>query len=307
MKYRELKTTVLLVIFLTLFTPFICVGVGTEEYAEQTRKECSQCHVDPSGGAELTAEGKTFAKDLEIKGLYTLTTSKERPIKIVIGFLHMMTAFVWFGSILYIHLFLKPAYVSRGIPKGELKLGWLSMIIMLVTGIFLMRYKVPSLEALFHTRFGILLLIKISLFLLMVLTIFIVTFMIAPKLREKTEGTVKLDKKGLTVDELAQFDGKEGRPAYIAYNENIYDVTSSKLWKEGNHVKKHMAGFDLASALKNAPHGADRLDSMPIVGHLLSSKQKQEKPFFIKLFYFLAYMMLVVIFLVIFIISLWKW
>lgn len=305
MKYRVLKTTALLVIFLNLFTPFICVG--TEEYAEKTKKKCSQCHVDPSGGSELTAEGKTFAKELEVKGLYTLPTPGERLLKIMIGFLHMMTAFVWFGSILYIHLFLKPAYVSRGIPKGELKLGWISMIIMLVSGIFLMRYKVPSMEALFHTRFGILLLIKLSLFLLMVLTIFIVTFMIAPKLKEKTEGTVELDKKDLTVDQLAQLDGKEGRPAYIAYKENIYDVTGSKLWKEGNHVKKHMAGFDLTNALKNAPHGADRLDSMPIVGQLVSLKQKQEKPFFIKLFYFLAYMMLVVIFLVIFIISLWKW
>lgn len=305
MKYSILKTTVLLVIFFTLFTPFICVG--TQEYAEKTKKECSECHIDPSGGGELTAEGKAYAKELEVKGLYTSSTSTERLLRIVIGYLHMMTAFVWFGSILYIHLFLKPAYVSRGIPKGELKLGWLSMIIMLVTGILLMRYKVPSIEALFHTRFGILLLIKLSLFLLMVLTIFIVTFIIAPKLKEKTEGTVKLDKKNFTADELAQLDGKEGRPAYIAYNEQIYDVTGSKLWKNGNHVKKHMAGFDLTHALKNAPHGADKLDSMPIVGHLLSLKQKQEKPFFIKLFYFLAYTMLVVIFLVIFIISLWKW
>lgn len=305
MKSRVPKATVLLVIFLTLFTTSECVG--TEEYARETGKKCSRCHVDPSGGGELTAEGKTFAKELEVKGLYALSTPTARPLKIVIGFLHMMTAFVWFGSILYIHLFLKPAYVSRGIPKGELKLGWFSMIIMLVSGIFLMRYKVPSLEALFHTRFGILLSIKLSLFLLMVFTVFIVTFMIKPKLKEKTEGTVKLDKKDLTVDELAQLDGKEGRPAYIAYNENIYDVTGSKLWKEGNHVKKHMAGFDLTNALKNAPHGADRLDSMPIVGQLLSLKQKQEKPFFIKLFYFLAYTMLAVIFLIIFIISLWKW
>lgn len=257
MKYRVLKTTVLVVIFLTLFTPFICVG--TEEYAELTGKNCSQCHVDPSGGSELTAEGKGFAKELEAKGLYTLPAPGERPLRIVIGFLHMMTAFVWFGSILYIHLFLKPAYVSRGIPKGELRLGWLSMIIMLASGIFLMRYKVPSLEALFHTRFGILLLIKLSLFLLMVLTIFIVTFLIAPKLKKKAEGTSKLDKKDLTVDELAQLDGKEGRPAYIAYKGNIYDVTGSKLWNEGNHLKKHMAGFDLTNALKNAPHGADFL------------------------------------------------
>lgn len=222
----------------------------------------------------------------------------------------MMTAFVWFGAILYIHIFLKPAYVSKGVPKGELMLGWVSMIIMLVTGIILTGYKVSSLKALstlLHTRFGILLLIKLSLFLFMVFTVLIVTFVLAPKLERKTQHAVKLDKKDLTIDELVQFDGKEGRPAYFAFNGNIYDVTASKLWKDGNHVQRHMAGFDLTNALKQAPHGENRLDLVPIIGKLISFEERRKRPFHIRVFYFLAYMVLVAIFLMIFIISLWKW
>jgi predicted heme/steroid binding protein len=305
MKYRKLKTAVVSIVFFTFSSPFICLG--TVEYAEQTNKDCSQCHVDPSGGAGLTDEGRAFAKELESKGLYKPPTSKDRIIRIIIGYLHMMTAIVWFGAILYIHIFLKPAYVSKGVPKGELKLGWISMIIMLVTGIILTCYKVPSLKALFHTRFGILLLIKISLFLFMVFTVLIVTFVIAPKLKRKAQQGIKSDKKDLTIDELAQFDGKEGRPAYFAFNGSIYDAAASKLWKEGIHVKRHMAGFDLTNALKQAPHGENRLEAVPITGKLISSKEKRKKPFHMKVFYFLAYMILVIIFLMIFIVSLWKW
>ncbi|WP_367187989.1 cytochrome b5 domain-containing protein, partial [Sulfuricurvum sp. RIFOXYD12_FULL_44_77] len=34
-------------------------------------------------------------------------------------------------------------------------------------------------------------------------------------------------------EELRQYNGKDGMPAYIAYKGQVYDVTSSKFWKEG--------------------------------------------------------------------------
>ena len=37
---------------------------ATEEYAEQAGVECSVCHLDPSGGGELTAEGRGYALSL---------------------------------------------------------------------------------------------------------------------------------------------------------------------------------------------------------------------------------------------------
>ena len=34
---------------------------------------------------------------------------------------------------------------------------------------------------------------------------------------------------------LAQYDGKNGNPAYVAYKGKVYDVSASFLWKDGNH------------------------------------------------------------------------
>ena len=34
---------------------------------------------------------------------------------------------------------------------------------------------------------------------------------------------------------LAEYDGKNVRPAYLAYNGKVYDVSSSFLWKDGAH------------------------------------------------------------------------
>lgn len=72
--------------------------------------------------------------------------------------------------------------------------------------------------------------------------------------------------KTFTLEELARFDGHDGRPAYVAHDGKIYDVTGSKLWKLGSHMKRHTAGLDLTVDLKQAPHGVDRLERYPVVG-----------------------------------------
>ncbi len=105
MEHGKLKTIGLAVIFLTFLGPF--VSLGTVEYAEKTGKDCSQCHTDPSGGGGLTVEGKAYAKDLEKRGLYTPPTSERRIVRIIIGYLHIMTAFIWFFPIVYPDVFVK--------------------------------------------------------------------------------------------------------------------------------------------------------------------------------------------------------
>jgi predicted heme/steroid binding protein/uncharacterized membrane protein len=57
-------------------------------------------------------------------------------------------------------------------------------------------------------------------------------------------------------EELKQNDGKEGRPAYVAYQGKVYDVTTSKLWRNGEHIRRHHAGMDLTADLPAAPHDA---------------------------------------------------
>ena len=69
-----------------------------------------------------------------------------------------------------------------------------------------------------------------------------------------------------TKAELARSDGRDGRPAYIACNGKVYDVTESFLWKGGRHQALHDAGRDLSAALGAAPHGEALLDRCPIIG-----------------------------------------
>lgn len=75
---------------------------------------------------------------------------------------------------------------------------------------------------------------------------------------------------------LLQCDGKDGRPCYIAHGDRVIDVSSSKLWKTGIHMKRHPAGTDLTSAIGAAPHQTDVLDKFPQVGIL---KKKTADPF----------------------------
>ena len=69
-------------------------------------------------------------------------------------------------------------------------------------------------------------------------------------------------------EELSTFDGKEGRPAYVAHQGRIVNVSNSKLWKGGLHMKRHHAGMDLTTDIKGAPHGPEMLEKYPQVGVL---------------------------------------
>ena len=68
--------------------------------------------------------------------------------------------------------------------------------------------------------------------------------------------------------ELEKYDGKEGRPIYLAYKGKVYDVTNSKLWKNGLHMKRHHAGEDLTADIQGAPHEPDVLERYPQIGIL---------------------------------------
>lgn len=74
--------------------------------------------------------------------------------------------------------------------------------------------------------------------------------------------------KQFSEEELSLHDGRDGKPAYIAYKGKVYDVTESFLWKEGRHQVLHDAGKDLSKELENAPHGPDLLERVPVVGML---------------------------------------
>lgn len=82
--------------------------------------------------------------------------------------------------------------------------------------------------------------------------------------------------KRFTENELRQFDGKEGRPAYITFKGKIYDVSNSQLWKDGKHLTSHVAGIDLTEAITSAPHGEENLSKLAIVGELIKKETLQQ-------------------------------
>jgi len=77
--------------------------------------------------------------------------------------------------------------------------------------------------------------------------------------------------KEFTEKEHAKYNGKNGKPAYVAYKGKVFDVSTSFLWKDGNQQVLHKAGEDLTVALQQAPHGEDVLKRFPVVGTLRSA------------------------------------
>lgn len=300
-----LNTHVLTLFFLSI----ICVPAvshSNPEYAQQTGFECKVCHVDATGG-KLTKNGEAFRKDLKAKGYYRPLSTIQKVVRLIVGYVHLLMAIAWFGTILYVHILLKPAYAAKGLPKGELILGWLGIVVLSITGTLLTVSRIPAWKMFYTTRFGILLSVKIFLFAIMVATAFIVTFVIGPKIRKQRTSIPPQPKAIMTFDDLRHFDGTENRPAYFAYKGKVYDVCLSKFWKGGTHFKKHQAGNDLTDLLKTAPHGEEKIRLMPEIAELTPVETKLKKPAHEKVFYFMAYMNLIFVFLITLVIALWRW
>jgi len=76
------------------------------------------------------------------------------------------------------------------------------------------------------------------------------------------------DMKTFSPEELATFDGKDGRAAYVVYKGRVIDVSGSALWRSGRHMNRHSAGTDQSGELARAPHGEDVLERYPQAGVL---------------------------------------
>ncbi len=74
--------------------------------------------------------------------------------------------------------------------------------------------------------------------------------------------------KEFTREELAAFNGKGDEKIYVAHKGKVYDVSGSKMWTGGLHMKRHSAGNDLTTDIQAAPHEPDVLERYPQVGTL---------------------------------------
>lgn len=75
--------------------------------------------------------------------------------------------------------------------------------------------------------------------------------------------------QSFTLEELTQYNGKDGNKAYIAVEGLVYDVTDHKEWKNGEH-NGYLAGVDLTKPLlEESPHGRKVLEECPLVGKII--------------------------------------
>ena len=81
----------------------------------------------------------------------------------------------------------------------------------------------------------------------------------------------------ITSEELLSFDGKDGKPVYVAFQGKIYEVTKSHLWATGSHMKRHPSGKDLTGEITAAPHGPEVLERYPQVGVLKKAPPEELK------------------------------
>lgn len=89
--------------------------------------------------------------------------------------------------------------------------------------------------------------------------------------QKKTEDAWKT--RVFTAEELKKYNGKDGMPVYVAADGIVYDMSKSKYWKTGSHMKMHDAGSDLSKDLhERAPQGIHKggkiLEKLPKVGVL---------------------------------------
>ena len=92
-----------------------------------------------------------------------------------------------------------------------------------------------------------------------------------PPITPQPNQTVPLtNERNFTIEELANFDGKNGRPAYVAVNGIVYDVTNNRAWAAATHFGL-LAGQEFSQEFASCHAGQQSiLETLPIVGRLVN-------------------------------------
>ena len=105
---------------------------------------------------------------------------------------------------------------------------------------------------------------------------------------------------------MRDFDGREGRRCYFAFQGKVYDAGDSPMWRNGEHMRRHEAGRDLTGDLPLAPHDAAVLERLPVVG-TYEAEGRSGQSLSTRTFYVVAHMNLAIVLLILLILALWRW
>ena len=83
--------------------------------------------------------------------------------------------------------------------------------------------------------------------------------------------------KEIDPKDLGQFNGENGRPVYVVHQDRVFDLSGSKLWKNGLHMRRHHGGNDLTTDIQAAPHGLEVLERYPQVAVLKKENLPERK------------------------------
>jgi len=71
-----------------------------------------------------------------------------------------------------------------------------------------------------------------------------------------------------TRNQLALRNGQDKPEIWVAFKGLIYEVTESRLWRDGKHYE-HWAGQDLTDEFEFAPHTKTVFERFKVIGKLI--------------------------------------
>src|SRR3989304_5892751 len=146
--------------------------------------------------------------------------AKERIIKMnflpaaIVQWLHLLAFTIWVGGISYVSLVLTPSLetldassqrkLMNVVSARFTKVTWVGIVTLLVTGIMKSAIKVPSLNELFTSPYGVVLLTKHLLLLVMIVLSIVIALTISPKLSLKTDAGTRMELSRASLKALKQ-------------------------------------------------------------------------------------------------------
>jgi predicted heme/steroid binding protein/uncharacterized membrane protein len=320
-------------------------ALATQQYAAQTQKPCSYCHVS-GGGSPLTPAGEAFrAAGYQLPAATTQTSTQTTAsgaattpspgatttstgaggtgettaggagssgtggtvstgpsplvrlpwlVRDLLLWLHLVGIVAWLGAIIFVHVIQTPRVAGRGIPRHYLQLAWPSIVAVAVSGTLLTLDDITAFSQLTDSRWGVLLLVKIFIFVVLVAVAALATFVLSPRLRRQSESG---DDGFATVHERARAAGS----VTVSFEGTVYDLSTSRIWRNGRHARRHDAWADLSGQIAEAPHGREVLGRFPV----LEGKAPPVFPVQ-RVFVVFAYGNLALVLLVLLVVAFWR-